>query len=379
MANTEAAPIGAKTAKKTRIRRALTWGGLALLGASAALAGPRLATEDGPEPPPDRSSRKVRVAEVVAADAPGGARYAGTLRAAQRAVLAFQLGGRVAARPVHIGDTVKAGQVLARLDARELANAASAARADLDQTQARLEQQTRDRARAVQLWKQGAISTQESEVATSQLNVLKASSRSMEVRSRDARRRLGETVLRAPFAGVVAAVHRERGETVSPGTPIVELSGDDRLEVELQVPEQTLAQLEPAATVRVDLPLVGKRGLEATVRHIGRAASGSGRLFPVIVELDDAPGLRAGMTAEVVLGLRPSHALSLPVAAIRDPSGSSPTVLRVSADRVQVVPLTLRDLRGDSVTVEGNLQVGDRVVVAGHAFLLDGDRVQVAP
>ncbi len=157
------------------------------------------------------------------------------------------------------------------------------------------------------------------------------------------------------------------------------MSGDHRLEIEIQVPEQTLAHINLDSRVRIDFPLVGKHDITGTVRQIGQAAAGTGRLFPVIVDLESTPGLRAGMTAEVVLDLSADSALSVPVAAVRDPSGSAPSVIRVRGDKAEIVPVSVHELLDDRVVVRGPLAVGDRVVVAGHAFLLDGDSVQVAP
>ena len=382
MANNTTAPqpFEIKANSRRRARRwALGVGGIALLGASAALAAPLLGAKAESAPTVVKTPRRVRVAKVTAAPEQRGQRYPGTLRAHQRATLAFDLGGRLTARSVQVGDRVKKGQVLARLDARALSNAVSSTRAELDQVQARLTQQKRDQRRTERLWKSDVISAQEHESSALQVDVLAASERTMQVRLREARRMLGESVLRAPFDGIVAAVHRERGEMVAPGTSIVELSGDHRLEIEIQVPEQTLAHLSPESDVRVDLPLAGKKNLKGTVRQIGQAASGTGRLFPVIVELLDSSGLRAGMTAEAVLELSAQKALAVPVAAVRDPSGERPSVIRVRDDRAEIVPVSLGELLGDQVVVEGPLAVSDQVVIASHAFLLDGDSVQVVP
>ncbi len=161
------------------------------MAGSAALAAPLL--EQPAEAPAAKASgpRRVRVGVVEAAPAVRGQRYPGTVRAHQRATLAFNLGGRLTARSVDVGDNVKKGQVLARLDAREVQNAVAGTRAELDQVRARLKQQKRDQERTRRLWKSGVISTQEHETSSLQLNVLKASKRSMEVRLRESRRLLG--------------------------------------------------------------------------------------------------------------------------------------------------------------------------------------------
>lgn len=354
------------------------------LAASAAVAAPLLGSQETvPAPTPTMAAaqpRRVHVASVEQSDGAHGQRFPGTVRAGERATLAFNLGGRLAARSAKVGDRVARGAVIARLDAREVGNAVAASRAELDSVKARLKQQRRDRERALKLWKSGVISEQEHETSSLQLDVLGATERGTQVRLREAQRLLSESVLRAPFAGTIAAVHAERGEMVAPGAPIVELTGTGALEVEVQVPEQTLSRLAERSPIRIDLPKMGRSNLKGSVKQLGRAASERGRLFPVIVSLDpeQAEGVLPGMTAEVVLDVQGSAELSVPVAAVRDPSGTAPSVLQLQGDRVRVVPVRVRELAGERVVVAGALKAGQRVVVAGHAFLLDGDRVAIA-
>ena len=305
-------------------RRVLGWlaGGAALVGMGIA-AGPLLAASPKPDPLPlTAGPRRVQTAEVQAGPTVREQRFSGSLRARQRATLGFTLSGRLASREVEVGQRVKRRQVLARLDARELSNAVKSTRAALDEVSARRKQTERDHARSNKLWVEGVITTQDREQVESQRAVLGANERASRARLNESRRLLSETVLRASFDGVVVAVHRERGELVGPAAPIVEVSGDARLELEVFVPEQSLSRLKPDADVVVDLPIMGKLGLRAVVQRIGTATSGAGRLFPVVVELvDPTPDARPGMTAEVVLPLGAASGLTVPVAAVRGPFG----------------------------------------------------------
>ena len=376
------APLPEETTKKRgKFRPWMGWlVAVAALTGVAVVAAPLLASS--PEPTPEALSagpRRVQIATATAAPETRNQRFSGALRARRQATLSFLLSGRLLQRKVELGAKVTRGQVLATLDARELSNAVRGSNAALDEVTARKQQMDRDAVRTKKLWSAGVATVQEHESVQAQRAVLGASQRATQVRLRESRRLLRETVLRAPFDGTVVAVQGERGELVGPSTPIVEISGDDRLELEIAVPEQTLAKLRPGTEVLVDLPLMGRRGQSAVVTRIGSSTAGAGRLFPVVIDLiDPAAEARPGMTAEVALPVSAKAALSVPVAAVRDPSGTAPKVMRLHGDVVHEVPVRVLELLEDRVLVEASLQTGDRVVVAGHAFLLDGDRVVIA-
>jgi len=192
--------------------------------------------------------------------------------------------------------------------------------------------------------------------------------------AREADRRADDAVLRAPYAGVVMTVAVEPDELVAPGRPVVELAGDGHLEVEVQVPERSWATLDVGDEASVYLPALQRHARGAVV-EVASAARPEG-LFPVVVSVE-AADLVAGLTAEVRLQLPLAADVTVPVAAVVDPVGRSPSVLRVVdgvAERVAVDPA---ELLADGVALRGPLAPGDEVVVAGHGRLLDGDAVEV--
>jgi multidrug efflux pump subunit AcrA (membrane-fusion protein) len=83
------------------------------------------------------------------------------------------------------------------------------------------------------------------------------------------------------------------------------------------------------------------------------------------------------MAGELIVRASRGPQLAVPLASIIDPSGKHPYVFRVADGRAERVPVEVRTLVGERITVVGALHAGDRVVVAGHAVLLDGDPVEV--
>ncbi|MBZ0111858.1 MAG: efflux RND transporter periplasmic adaptor subunit [Thermoanaerobaculia bacterium] len=329
--------------------------------------------------------RNVRTARVDSAPISEELPFAGVLRAADRADLAFESSGRLDQRSVDVGAWVEKGQSLARLDAATLRNVSLRTRAQLAEAAARLEQLQRDRQRVVELVSEGAATEEELERVGSSLEAGQAVVDAAQTAATEASRREGEAVLVAPFSGRVVDVHFEAGEWVDAGRTVLSIAGQKTLEVVVDVPESVIGILEVGAPVTIRFPF--DRGMEMTGRVVrrGLAARGAGRLFPVTVELppgetDAARRRLPGMSVEAVFQLTTAEELSVPLAAVVNPGGSGARVVRISqqgtAERVEVDPIRLV---GDRVVIRGGLNLGDRVVVAGGHGLSDGNQVEVVP
>lgn len=322
--------------------------------------------------------KKVRVASVETSSDPRELRFSGVTRSAQRARLSFSIGARLESRPVEVGDVVKRGQVLARVDGLEVKNGLATAQAALAEARARRSQLERDVQRVESLVAVKAATPEELEKTQAGLESLRATEEAASSRVREMERLLGETGLRAPYDGTVTEVLAEPGEFVGPGRPIVTLSGEGDTEVQIEVPESLLPELVPGAVVPVRVAMLG-REVAGQIRSLGRSAAGPGQLFPVVVALDKAAGVPAGATAELGFRVGENAALSVPVGAVVDPGGRRPAVFKVDGEVVRKVQVEVGSLIGNRVTVRGGLVVGDRVVVGGQRGLLDGDGVEVTP
>jgi multidrug efflux pump subunit AcrA (membrane-fusion protein) len=315
--------------------------GLAWAVTHAARDGAALATA------PER--RVVRVAPVGVIEEAHELRFPGTMRAVRRANLSFVVGGRLSERAVDLGDRVERGAPLARLDPQPFLNEVRSAEAVVAEVGARLEQISRDRHRLTRLRAGGVASEQELERTSSSQDQLRASS----------------------------AVHREPGEFVQEGAAVLAISGDDGFEIEVEVPESVASTLVEGQAATVSFPLAGVPAAPAWLKSVSRGTEGPGRLFPIVAQLQPTPGVIPGMAGELIVRASRGSHLAVPLASIIDPSGKHPYVFRVADGRAERVPVEVRTLVGERITVVGALQAGDRVVVAGHAVLLDGDPVEV--
>lgn len=304
-------------------------------------------------------------------------RFAGVVRARQRAALTFQVGGVLQERTVELGQQVEAGQLLARLYNPELIPARDAAKGRLAELKAQTAQAQRDLERAEQLFERGVVSVQEREQRKASLDALRAGVASAEALLRQSEQMSGESALRAPFAGSIEAVEVEPGEFVAPGQPVMRLAAAGGQEVEVRVPAQLLDGLEVGASVPVWHSLSGSESA-GRIAEIGLGSSVGGALYPLVVSLDETAA-RSGDGVEVGL-VRPGRdELTVPVSSVmRSATGLS--VFRVEGDEVRRVPVEIASLQGERAVLNGSqLTVGDRVVYAGITRLADGDRVELLP
>lgn len=319
----------------------------------------------------------VRVAEVSQSLASDPLRFAGVVRARQRAGLTFQVGGVLKERTVELGQRVEAGQVLARLYNPELLPARDAAKARLAELQAQTAQAERDLRRAEQLFERGVVSIQEREQQRARLEALQAGAASARASLRQTEQLQSETELRAPFAGSIEAVGVEPGEFVAPGQTVLRLAAANGHEIEVRVPAHLLAGLEIGQAVPVWNSLSGEQGV-GRVAEIGLGSSAGGSLYPLIISIEGDLA-RSGDGVEVGLLATRLAQTSVPVSAVmRSPGGLA--VFRIEDNRARRVAVEVSALQGERAVLKGSALVpGDKVVYAGLTRLAEGDAVELLP
>jgi RND family efflux transporter MFP subunit len=233
--------------------------GLKAIAAALLLAGGAVAAA-----PPTTA---LPTAPVRAAGAGTGiSAYDGVVEAVRQTVVAAQVAGAVIALEVKAGDTVKAGQLLARIDARTAEQNASAAQAQVRSAQAMLEVATKDFERQKQLHDKQYISAAALERAESQYKATQAQAAALLAQAGAAGTQSGLHVVRAPYAGVVAEVPVALGDMALPGKALVVLYEPGALRVSAAVPQSVLAA--PPKDVRVEFPTLAGERREFTAAQV---------------------------------------------------------------------------------------------------------------
>lgn len=349
----------------------LAFGGLLLV-----LGGCDTGTRPVDDPVPAEHRSAVRVAQARLAEGADTLRLPGVVRAGQRAQPAFLHAGHLAERFVARGEQVDAGQRLASLQNPALGPALAAAQARVRELDEQLVQLEADYRRARELRERGLGSEENLDRALAQLRAAREARARALAGVTEARDQLADAVLRAPFDATVSDLLVEPGDFVRAGQPVLVLAGQAGLEIELSLPEGLRRQLQVGNPVQVTALASGAR-TEGHIRELGLAQGG--RLAPAVVSLDAAEDWQPGQSVHVTLARASAPALTVPLAAIVDPGTGLTRVYVVTEGRAVLTPVETGRLLGSRVEVRGDLQAGDRVVVAGHQQLLDGDLLEILP
>jgi RND family efflux transporter MFP subunit len=321
--------------------------------------------------------KPVRVASVAPLSATDVLTVSGSVQPRVLASLSFRVGGKILARPVQVGDHVRPGDVLARLDPADLAlslaaeeGAVAAAAADAANARA-------DFARYDGLGRVSpAFLPSEYDRRLSALRMAEARLAQAQ-RQRDlARNNLAYGTLTADAEGVIAALPVEVGQVVTAGQTVATLAHADATEVVADVPESRLAAVREATSVTVTLWADPSHPLPARVREIGALADPASRTFAVKVALADPPPLLAlGMTATIRFAAPATAPVALlPAAALVDDHGAPAVwVLDPVRHHAALRRIGLAAYRGDgTMAVLSGLGAGELVVTAG-ATEIDAD------
>lgn len=324
--------------------------------------------------------RPVRTLVVALGAADAANTYPGEVKARVESQLGFRVGGKVIERRVDIGQTVKAGEVLARLDVQDLALAQTAAKAQLDAANTDLALAQADYARYRDLFAQNFIGKAELDRRQATLDGARAREEQAAANFRSQSNQAGYATLVADAPGVVTGVDAQVGQVVGAGTPVVRIARSAAKEVAFSVPEDRIDALRHARRAAVSLWALPGRSYEASVREVAAAADPATRTYAVRLALkqDDAD-VRLGMTAVVRIELGANDALvHLPLSALAQRDGKSFVwVVDEKTMTVHETPVVLAGPSGTEVLVAQGLTPGQRVVTAGANLLQPGQKVKL--
>ncbi|MFC0679959.1 efflux RND transporter periplasmic adaptor subunit [Lysobacter korlensis] len=346
----------------------------------AALVVAVLASACGGAAAPAPDPRPVLVARPFEGAAASAGSYAGEVKAREEAALSFRVGGNLVERRVDVGDRVRAGQVLAVLDAGDLQAQVRAAQAQVAAAQAEYRRASADQERFAALGNDRLVSRSavdaQNAAATAARGQLDAARANLEV----ARNQSGYTQLRAPDDGVIAARHVEAGQVVAAGQPVFTLAADGAREVAFAVGESAISGIRPGEPVEVELWSQPGKRWPGRVREIAPAADPVSRTFAVRASLAAPDGsVELGQSARVhVQGERGGDArVSVPLSAVQR-SGATTAVFVVDpkTSTLRLQPVQLGAFGEERVPVLRGLDADAWVVTAGGHLLQPGQKVQ---
>jgi RND family efflux transporter MFP subunit len=345
---------------------------------AAALIAATVAGCDKPTPPIPQA-RPVRAVAVERHAEGETVSLTGHIRAKDQANLAFRLNGRMIERLVNVGDVLKAGQVIAKLDPQIQQNGLNSAQAELASAEAVLTQARLTLGRQQQLIKNGWTSVANFDEARQKLETTQGQVDAAQAQLRTAQEQLSYTVLSADGPGAVTAVGAEPGEVVHAGQMIAQVAREGGRDAVFDVPEQ-LIRTGPRDPL-VEIALTNDPTVRATgrVREVSPQADAATRTWQVKVGIIDPPqGMELGSTVSGRIKLAAPPGMEVPASALTEANGR-PAVWVVDPQSKTVSLREVDVLRHDpaAVVISQGLETGDLVVTAGVQTLRPGQQVQI--
>lgn len=317
----------------------------------------------------------------------------GYVVARTKASVSARILGRLDYMGVTEGSRLKKGDIIARLESADYEAALGAARANVAQIEAQLEQARRDLDRARKLSAENVISEAELEDAQTNVRVTEAQLEAAQAQADLAAVNLENTRVRAPFDGTVLRKDAEVGEMVAPSsagggltrTAIATMADLATLEVEVDVNEAYIAQIDGDQAARITLDAYPDTSFAGRVRQVVPTADRQKATVMVKVSiLDRDPRILPEMGAKVVFLRDANQAQGRPAARrVRVPAAAVVTtqdgayVWIVTDDEVRKREIEAGPANGDQIEVRNGLSGGEAVVLSPPAGLEDGDRVRI--
>ncbi|MEO0452796.1 MAG: efflux RND transporter periplasmic adaptor subunit [Verrucomicrobiota bacterium] len=352
----------------------IIWTGLVLLAGCG-----------GGDAPVQEVVRPVKLHTIEGYGAGGGRQYPGKIEANQDVALAFELSGKLIELPINKGEDVSKGDLIARIDPERYKNSYLKAQADYNQAE-------KDYQRNKTLYENGAIAASELDTYLRSRDVAMASLKT-------AQRDLNDTVLRAPFAGVIALQPASNFENVSSGQEIARLQDVSLLLIKVNIPEAVISanneallsieQVNERLNANMRLTTNEDRRYNVYLKDVETEADPATRTYEATFALNppEDASILPGMTA--VVEVEPTKIRQEELSAIRpifmvpatsiaaDPEGKQ-YVWLVNPESMEVSQayVTTGEIFEEEIQVLDGLEPGCTVVAAGVTYLREGMKVK---
>jgi len=314
----------------------------------------------GATPP---STASVRAQTVESKQRVATEEVVGTVRAKLRAVIEAKVSGKVDQMLVVPGQQVKAGELLAHIDALEV-------QARRDQALALKQQAEADLKRFASLLEQKILAQAEYDNAQAKARVATAAVVETETL-------VGYTKVTAPFDGVITRKHADVGDLAVPGKPLLEMEDSRTLRLEADVPEAVVGKVALGDKLIVRIAALESE-LGGTVSEIAPTSDPGSRTFLVKLDLPAKSGLRAGQFGRVAMPVGEASALRVPVGAVVV-RGQMEIVFVVVDGKAQLRLVKTGKRIGDELEIISGLSGGEKIVTENVMGLVDGQPVSLKP
>jgi RND family efflux transporter MFP subunit len=338
--------------------------------------------------------RPVRAMTLSDPEPFSGRWFPGKATATQKANLSFRVPGTVEVIPVDIGDNVKKGALLARLDPKDYQVALNDARAQLKKARAGLDLAESEYARVARVYEKdpGAVSKSMVDVRKAELDTAKAQVVSARASVESAEDNLGYSYLKSPYDGAVVEKFVEQFEDVQAKQEIIRVLDTRQIEFTVQVPETLMKSIDIVRSVGgadVVFDTHPEVRVKAKIKEVGKEASKTTRTYPVTLIMDQPEDFQIlpGMTGKATSDKEATVVIAkddgmvgneIPITATFSDDAEHSYVwvidqgsLQVAKRKVQVLTMT------ENGTLVTGLEVGEMIATAGVNLLIEGQKVRI--
>jgi membrane fusion protein (multidrug efflux system) len=330
-------------------------------------------------PPAEAAPVSIHTVAAEGRDVPTVVRATGTFLADESSEVTPSVSGQVVATPVNVGDMVKAGDVLVRLDDRDARLKLGQAQAALQQAEAQARRASTEAKRNADLVREGLISPNSYEQFTTQLAVTEAAVAQASSQVAAAEKAVTDAVIIAPFSGHVSARPVAVGEYVTTSTKVATVVRITPIKLNLLVPESAAAALRPGMSVSTTVTAHPGRTFAGTISALNVAIDPASRAMSIEAKFSNSDArLMPGMfgSAEVQLPAT-ERGVFVPEAAVAAlPNGESFAVYAVDGDVVRVRVVQPGERQNGMVRLLAGLDAGTVVATSNLKSLFEGARIR---
>ncbi|GEM80292.1 efflux RND transporter periplasmic adaptor subunit [Vibrio superstes] len=321
-----------------------------------------------------KPQRSIQVVELQDPTSQATKQFTGVVHSQEKAGLAFRVPGTISELLIKKGDFVEKGQVIARLDPHDYQVALEEFEARMLEAKSAHKLAKAELSRVKQAIDDDAIASVNLDRAISgyerSLSAVKVVQKNIE-RAQDT---LSYTELRAPFSGVIGGVNYEQHEQVLPGIAVASLQDNNRLEVDIDVPENLIHEFKPHQSTKVTW-YQAKHSVPATVSEVASQPHLIKQTYTVTMTLDASsemlfPGKSVTVVANLSIG---DSSYCVPYSSILG-NKHDMRVNVVNQGIIESRPVELDSIDANNACIKGDLSAGDQIVISGTHYLNEGDK-----
>jgi membrane fusion protein, multidrug efflux system len=334
----------------------------------------------------------VRVYTVQAENLTQYLKLTGTITAEKDQILFSKISERIESLSVKPGDRVNSNQIIARQYNAAFAQGVDAARAGVENAEAQYELAEINFKRMERLYTQRAVSTQQFEQTSTQFKAASSALDAARAQLQQAVEQLENSIIKAPFSGVVAVVHVELNQMVPAGQPVAQIIDQSAMKSKIKIASRDVNLIQIGQEVEVSIPSIPGQVYAGKVNTIDQAVDPLSKSLEAEVIITDADSrIKSGMYGEFLIPtatvensvvVPETSLLSQTEVQINKQTGTQETVRRhflfvVEEDRAKLKEVQVGLISNSRAQIIGGINFNDRVIVVGNNIVQENQKVNI--